>query len=167
MDILWAPWRLQYITGPKPDTCIFCIPEQNADDADRLILYRGKHSFVLMNKYPYNSGHLLIAPYRHLMDFTLLQQEESSEIVSLLQHCTETLTKCLNAQGMNIGLNIGEAAGAGIRDHLHFHAVPRWNGDSSFLAVIQDIRTMPQYLSETYTGLKPYFDRLTVCSAGR
>ena len=160
MEILWAPWRIEYILGPKPDACVFCIPEHTEEDAKRLILHRGTHAFVVMNKYPYNSGHLLITPYRHIMDFSLLTVDETAEIMYLLQQSTEILQGGMKAQGMNVGLNLGEAAGAGIREHLHFHVVPRWNGDSSFMAVMTDIRTIPQHLTETYTTLKPCFSRL-------
>ena len=157
MNILWAPWRIQYIVGPKPDNCVFCIPENSEKDAERLILHRGKTTFVVMNKYPYNSGHLLVVPYRHFSDFAALASDETLEIMSLLQFSTSVLSGVLKAQGVNIGLNLGEAAGAGIRQHLHFHVVPRWNGDSSFLAVMDNVRSLPQYLSETYALLMPHF----------
>ena len=157
MNILWAPWRIQYIVDPKPESCVFCIPENPAGDKELLILFRGKTAFVVMNKYPYNCGHLLVVPYRHIADFGLLTTDESLDIMSLLQTSTSAVSATLNAQGVNIGLNLGEAAGAGIRQHLHFHVVPRWNGDSSFLAVMDDIRSLPQYLSETYALLQPYF----------
>ncbi len=160
MDILWSPWRSEYILGPKPDACVFCIPGDTTEDAERLILHRGTHSFVIMNKYPYNSGHLMVTPYRHLMDFSLLTADETAEIMYLLQQSTEILKSTMKAQGINMGLNLGEAAGAGIREHLHFHVVPRWNGDSSFMAVMTETRTMPQHLAQTYAVLRPYFSRL-------
>ena len=167
MEILWAPWRIEYILGPKPDACVFCIPEHTKEDVERLILYRGTHAFVVMNKYPYNSGHLLVTPYRHIMDFSLLTAHETAEIMYLLQQSSEILQNDMKAQGINVGLNLGEAAGAGIREHLHFHVVPRWNGDSSFMAVMTDIRTIPQHLTETYTMLKPRFSCLArLCSKG-
>jgi Diadenosine tetraphosphate (Ap4A) hydrolase and other HIT family hydrolases len=158
MDILWAPWRMQYILGPKPDACVFCLPPARDEDEERLIVHRGKTAFVVMNKFPYNAGHLLVAPYRHTWDFCNLTNEESSEIVSLCQYAVSVLGEASSPQGFNVGLNLGEAAGAGIKAHIHFHIVPRWNGDSSFLAVFGDVRTLPEYLAVTYAKLKPLFD---------
>lgn len=157
MKTLWAPWRIDYILGPKADSCVFCLPDHTDEDAERLVLYRGRHAFVIMNKFPYASGHLMVTPYRHLMDICALTSEESHEIMDLLQGCTAVLKKHFHCPGLNIGLNLGEAAGAGIREHLHFHLVPRWNGDSSFMAVLDEVRVMPQHLHATYEALKPYF----------
>lgn len=154
---LWAPWRISYILGPKPDECVFCIPDTEEEDEERLILHRGKNCFVIMNKYPYNNGHIMVCPYRHVMDLGDLDADTIHEIMDYLQFCTKVLKANFHCPGINIGLNMGEAAGAGIREHLHFHLVPRWNGDSSFLAVMDGVRTMPQYLSDTYAALKPYF----------
>lgn len=160
MKQLWAPWRIDYILGPKPGECVFCLPETTEEDAERLILYRGRHSFVIMNKFPYSNGHIMVCPYRHVMNIEDLNQEEQTEIMDLLQHCSRILKQHFNCQGINIGLNQGEAAGAGIREHLHFHLVPRWNGDSSFMAVMDEVRTIPQHLSETWTQMLPYFVQL-------
>ncbi len=160
MKVLWAPWRLNYILGPKPDTCVFCLPRHTDEDEERLILHRGKYCFVIMNKFPYNNGHLMVTPYRHVMDFTILTSEESTEMMDLLQRCTGILQERFHCQGINIGLNLGEAAGAGIREHLHFHLVPRWNGDSSFMAVMDEVRMVPEHLKATYLALKPYFEQL-------
>lgn len=157
---LWAPWRMEYILGPKPDTCVLCLPQDDLSDDERLVLHRGKTAFVIMNKFPYNSGHIMVAPLRHVMDLPLLTSEESLEITVLLQHCTSILREYFHPQGINIGLNLGEAAGAGIRDHLHFHLVPRWNGDSSFMAVMSETRVIPEHLASTYTKLKPLFARI-------
>lgn len=158
---LWAPWRMEYILGPKPDTCVLCLPQDDlSDDEERLVLYRGKTAFVIMNKFPYNNGHIMVAPLRHVMDLPLLTSEESMEITVLLQQCTSILREYFHPQGINIGLNLGEAAGAGIRDHLHFHIVPRWNGDSSFMAVMSETRVIPEHLASTYTKLKPLFARI-------
>lgn len=154
---LWAPWRIKYILGPKPDECVFCLPESTDEDKDRLVLKRGRHSFVVMNKYPYNNGHLLVCPYRHVSELEDLTEEESQEIMAELQRCSRILKEYFKCEGINIGLNQGKAAGAGIGEHLHFHLVPRWNGDSSFIAVMDDIRSIPQYLQETWEGLKPHF----------
>lgn len=168
MHTLWAPWRMEYILGEKPDHCVLCLPKppvpENPEhpdaDAARLVLHRGKHAFVIMNKFPYNTGHLMVAPYRHVMDIALLDAEEAQECMTLLQCCATVLRQCCAPQGINIGLNMGEAAGAGIRDHLHFHVVPRWNGDSSFMAVMSEVRVVPEHLAVTFSKLKPHFARL-------
>lgn len=158
MKNLWAPWRIDYILGPKPDECVFCLPETNDEDEERLVLYRGKKCFVIMNKFPYNNGHIMVCPYRHVMNIEDLEPDESAEMMDLLKKCAIILKKFFNCEGINIGLNQGTAAGAGIREHLHFHLVPRWNGDSSFIAVMDDIRTIPQHLNETWKNMKPLFD---------
>ncbi|MDL2316692.1 HIT domain-containing protein [Desulfovibrio sp. OttesenSCG-928-A18] len=160
MKQLWSPWRLEYILGPKPESCVFCLPEHRDEDEERLVLFRGKGAFVVMNKYPYNNGHLLATPYRHVMRLTDLTREESMELMDLLRACTRILYSCFSPQGVNIGLNLGEAAGAGIREHLHFHLVPRWNGDSSFIAVMDEVRMIPEHLKSTYATLKPHFAAL-------
>ena len=160
MKQLWAPWRIEYVLSPKPDSCVFCLPLHHREDAQRLVLYRGRYSFVIMNKFPYNCGHLMLTPYRHIMSLQELTEEESSELMKLLRQCSIVLQECFNCQGQNLGLNIGEAAGAGIREHLHFHIVPRWNGDASFMAVMDEVRVMPEHLLATYAELKPRFDAL-------
>ncbi len=161
METLWAPWRMEYILGPKADACIFCLPESREEDESRLVLYRGMHAFVIMNKYPYNSGHLLVTPLRHVMDFCDLKAEEYAELFALSQQCVAILREVSRPEGFNLGFNLGGAAGAGIKEHLHFHVVPRWNGDSSFMAVLGEVRTVPEHLTATYNRLKPFFDSLT------
>ncbi len=160
MDVLWAPWRLEYILGPKPDECVFCIPEHTGEDRARLILFRGRRAFVIMNKFPYSNGHLMVTPYRHVMCLTELESAELSEIMELLKASTAVLKTRFSPGGLNIGLNTGAAAGAGIREHLHFHIVPRWNGDSSFMAVFGETRVIPEHLLSTYEALLPGFERL-------
>lgn len=160
MDNLWAPWRIEYILGPKPDECVFCLPEHRDEDEDRLILYRGELAFVIMNKYPYNNGHLMVTPFRHIMCLTQATPEETHEMATLTRECANIIKQHFNPGGINVGLNIGEAAGAGIKEHLHFHLVPRWNGDSSFMAAFSETRVIPEHLSSTYKNLKPYFDKL-------
>lgn len=157
MKHLWCPWRLEYILGPKPDACVFCLPTHRDEDEKRLVLYRGRWNFVIMNKFPYNNGHLMVAPHRHVMDIHHLSPEEATELMLLLQRCTAVLQQRYSPQGVNIGVNIGEAAGAGIREHLHFHLVPRWNGDSSFMAVLDEVRVIPEHLRNAYATLKPLF----------
>ena len=162
MHMLWAPWRMDYILGPKPDACVFCLPEGPEEDAERLVLYRGQYTFVVMNKFPYNSGHLLVTPFRHVMDICDLRAEEYTELFSVTQHSVAILREVSDPQGFNLGFNLGAAAGAGIKEHAHFHIVPRWNGDSSFMAVLGEVRTVPEHLHATYARLKPYFDRLSL-----
>ena len=161
MDILWAPWRMDYILGPKPECCVFCLPEHREQDEERLVLYRGRHVFVIMNKFPYNSGHLMVTPLRHVMDFCDLTVDEHTELFSMSQKTVTILRELSEPEGFNLGFNLGGAAGAGIKEHVHFHIVPRWNGDSSFMAVLGEVRTVPEHLHVTYARLKPYFDRLS------
>lgn len=166
MKQLWAPWRIEYILGPKPDECVFCLPDHTDEDAGRLVLYRGSQCFVIMNKFPYNNGHLMVCPYRHVMALEDLTAAETTEMMRLLQECVVILKEHFHCEGINIGLNLGEAAGAGIREHLHFHLVPRWNGDSSFMAVMDEARTIPQHLRDTYAQLLPRFQNIPP-AAGR
>jgi ATP adenylyltransferase len=160
MDRLWAPWRIEYILGPKPDECVFCIPENTDQDEQRLILHRGRTSFVIMNKFPYNNGHLMVTPYRHAFSITELKPEEAHEMSDLLQASTRILQETFSPDGINIGLNIGEAAGAGIEEHLHYHIVPRWSGDHSFMAVFSETMVIPEHLRSAYCRLKPAFRAL-------
>jgi len=162
MKQLWSPWRIEYILGPKPDACVFCLPETTGEDEKRLVLYRGRTAFVILNKYPYNSGHLMVTPYRHVMGLCDLTIQESHEIMDLLRTCTAIVQESLSPDGVNIGLNLGKAAGAGVREHLHFHLVPRWDGDSSFMAVMDDIKVIPEHLRSTYATLRPHFSGLAV-----
>lgn len=157
MKQLWAPWRIEYILGPKPDACVFCLPESTEEDEERLVLHRGGRAFVIMNRYPYNNGHIMVCPFRHVSELTELSREETHEIMDLVQLCSGILKQHFNCEGINVGLNLGKAAGAGIGEHLHFHLVPRWNGDSSFIAVMDDVRTVPQHIRETYKALRACF----------
>lgn len=163
MKQLWSPWRIEYILGPKPGSCVFCIPPLDAgEDEERLILYRAKLAFVIMNKYPYTNGHLMVCPYRHVMEMSALTADELHEIIDLVQFCSVVQKKKFSCEGINVGLNQGQAAGAGIREHLHFHLVPRWNGDSSFMAVFDEVRTIPEHLQQTYKELLPFFQSCTI-----
>lgn len=155
MDVLFAPWRMEYILGPKADTCIFCIPESPRDDATEKILARGKLCFVIMNRYPYTNGHLMVAPYRHVADLNHLTAPEAQEFMDWTRKCVQALRTALHPDGLNIGLNLGEAAGAGIQDHLHQHIVPRWHGDASFISVCGHARVIPEHLAATYARLAP------------
>ena len=162
MKVLWAPWRMDYVLGAKPDCCPFCVPQNVDEDGERLILYRGKLAFVLLNKFPYNNGHILVTPYRHVKDLDELEQAEAHELMDLLQLSSRALKAFCNPNGINIGVNMGQAAGAGIAEHLHFHLVPRWVGDSSFIAVMDEVRIVPQHLSKTYEGLLAAFKELSI-----
>lgn len=160
MERLWAPWRIEYILGPKPDECVFCLPADPAEDENRLVLYRGQTAFVIMNKFPYNNGHLMVTPFRHVSCLTELKKEENHELAALVQACTRILKLAFTPDGLNVGLNIGEAAGAGIEEHLHYHLVPRWTGDHSFMAVMSETMVIPEHLHSTYNRLRPYFAQL-------
>jgi len=161
MKRIWAPWRIEYILGPKPDECIFCIPQSPEEDRKRYILHRARHCYVMMNRFPYNNGHLMISPYRHVSGLVDLQARESHELMDLLSRTSGILQKQFTPDGMNIGLNLGEVAGAGIEEHLHFHLVPRWSGDHSFMAVLGETMVIPEHLDAAFDRLKPEFDRLT------
>ena len=148
VDKIFAPWRSEYILsgGQKTDGCIFCdYPKQDKDE-ENLIIYRGKLCFVIMNRYPYNAGHLMVIPYRHLHNFMELTADELTELMQLVQKAVETLTKVMHPNGFNIGMNIGKVAGAGIDQHLHMHVVPRWNGDTNFMPVVGDTRVISEAL---------------------
>ncbi len=160
MKRLFAPWRIEYILGPKPDECVFCIKDIKGEDEERLILWRGEHCFVIMNKYPYSSGHIMVTPYRHVYSLDELNEQELHEIMLTMSKCVTILKKAFRPHGINIGLNIGEAAGAGIKEHLHFHLVPRWTGDHSFMAIFSETMVIPEHLKKTYEKLKPFFEQL-------
>jgi len=161
MEQLWAPWRLEYIVNNNPDEgCIFCEFPKQDNDTDNHILVRGKYSYVLMNAFPYSNGHLLIPPYRHIHDICDLTDEENLEIMQLTSRCCRALKEICRPDGFNVGMNLGAAAGAGIADHLHLHIVPRWRGDTNFMAVLSDVKVIPEALHRTYEKLKTAFDGL-------
>lgn len=157
MKYLWAPWRMEYILKEKNEGCIFCeIPKEN-QDKENYVLYRGEFCFVILNTYPYNNGHIMIAPYAHIKNLEQLNRDTINELMSLCQKSISVLKEKMNPQGFNIGANIGKVGGAGILEHVHLHIVPRWQGDTNFMPVISDTKVMPQYLSETYDLLKAGF----------
>ena len=162
MKNLWAPWRMDYILGEKPEGCVFCIPKRAdaRDDEKRLVVYRSGLVFVMLNRYPYAAGHLMVIPYRHLTDITELSPEEAEDFMAVTALCCRVLRQASNPEGINLGVNLGKAAGAGIKDHLHQHVVPRWNGDSSFIAVMDEIRVIPEHLTATWRKLRPLFAEL-------
>lgn len=148
---------MAYIDGLKGEGCIFCQKAEEEDDAKNFIIFRGNSAFVLLNAYPYNNGHLMIAPYRHLDSLDRLSPEELLEIMMLAQRAVIVLTEVLKADGFNIGINQGKSAGAGIEEHLHLHIVPRWGGDTNFMPVLGNTKVMPESLESTYTRLFPFF----------
>lgn len=155
---LWAPWRLSYIEAPSDGTaktgCIFVdLPAQN-EDRQNLILFRGRTAFVMLNAFPYTNGHLMVAPYRHTNDMADLADDELLEINQLLAKATVWIRAAYAPDGFNIGVNLGRAAGAGIPSHIHWHVVPRWEGDTNFMPVIGEVRVLPQSLEESYDRLK-------------
>jgi len=162
MDYLWAPWRIEYIRRDKSknDECIFCRKASEDDDRENLIVYRANKAFILLNLYPYNNGHLMVAPYRHTDDFIGLSEEESREICQLTQLSVKVLESILKPQGFNIGMNLGNVSGAGIADHIHQHIVPRWLGDTNFMPVTGNTKVMLHGLQETWLELHKAFQEL-------
>jgi ATP adenylyltransferase len=145
---LWAPWRIEYIRGPKDKECFFCVKGAR-DCLQDHIIHKGRAAFVLLNDYPYNSGHLLVAPYRHLSSMGELNGEERQEMMELLIQAQAVLTTLMKPQAFNVGFNVGEAAGAGVKDHIHGHVVPRWQGDTNFMPVLGGPRVVPESLDAT------------------
>lgn len=150
---IWAPWRIEYILGEKEGACLFCRVAAEDDDERNLILYRGKTAFVIMNLYPYNPGHLMVAPYEHISELELLGSEVAGEVMALTQKCVSVLKQKMNPGALNTGLNLGEIAGSSIKEHLHMHIVPRWQGDDNFMPVIAGTRVVPQAIADTYQHL--------------
>ena len=150
---LWAPWRLEYVEhADELERCIFCEPE------DELLVHTGAQALVVLNKFPYSSGHLLVAPRRHVGDFGALTPDEAAEVHLLAAQGIEALRAEYAPHGFNLGWNIGRVAGAGIEDHVHQHVVPRWNGDTSFMPVLGDVKVLPEHLVRTAERLRPHFD---------
>jgi len=157
MEQLHAPWRIEYILAPKEpagDTSLFTRLAQSSDDVENLILARDRACFALLNRYPYNGGHLMVVPYRQVAEFTELTEQELSELMRLAQRCVGALRETMRPDGFNIGFNLGQCAGAGIREHLHLHVVPRWNGDTNFMPVLAGTRVVPQALIEVAAQLR-------------
>ena len=157
MEQIWAPWRIKYIQMEKPEGCILCEKPRQSDDVLNYILYRGDKNFIILNSYPYNPGHLMIAPYRHIATLEGLTSEELHEHFEIVSRGGRILRQVFNPAGFNIGINMGKVAGAGIDDHFHTHIVPRWQGDTNFMPVLSNTRVMPEALAETYAKLKGKF----------
>lgn len=160
MKRLWTPWRMKYLEAKRSEGCVFCQKIADSDDAKNHILYRGKHACVMLNLYPYTSGHLMIIPYAHAGRLADLPMEAQTEMLALLNKSLEVLQRALSPEGFNIGMNLGRAAGAGIDEHIHVHAVPRWTGDTNFMAIFAETRVVPEWLDDTYRKLKPIFDEV-------
>ncbi|MCC6179917.1 MAG: HIT domain-containing protein [Chloroflexi bacterium] len=152
---------MAYVGGSQPVGCIFCLKAAEANDEENLILYRGPRAFVIMNLYPYNSGHLMIAPYLHTGDFAGLPTGIGADVLALTQRAIQALTDEYHPQGFNVGMNLGQLAGAGIADHLHVHVVPRWGGDTNFMPIFADTKVLPETLDQTYRRLRPRFEEET------
>ena len=160
METLWAPWRMEYIlSDEQKGGCIFCPGDQRDLDEDRLILHVGPMTMVVMNMFPYINGHLLVAPVRHLADLSGLSDEENLALFKMVQKSMKILKEVMTPEGFNVGLNLGRVAGAGVEEHMHFHIVPRWNGDTNFMTVFGDVRVIPEHIKQTYQKLKPYFEK--------
>jgi ATP adenylyltransferase len=164
MERLYSPWRSKYIESfkvhsetPEHDGCIFCSALKNDNDKDRLLIYRGAFSFVIMNLYPYNSGHMMVVPNRHTSEFDSLSREELAECMSLLQMSQRALKELSHPHGYNIGMNLGKAGGAGIDDHLHWHILPRWNGDTNFMPTIADVKMVSEDMERQWEKLHGFF----------
>ena len=158
MRVLWAPWRMDYILSDKEKRgCIFCPGDDREQDKERLILHVGSMTMVMMNRFPYINGHLLVSPIRHLPGLDKLSDKENMELLLMVKRSINILKKAMNAEGFNVGLNLGKVAGAGVEEHVHFHIVPRWDGDTNYMTVFGEVRIIPEHILETYRKLKPYF----------
>jgi ATP adenylyltransferase len=158
MTHLWTPWRSKYMTDRKDKSCcIFCNAAAGTEDAQSLIVYRGEFTFVILNRYPYTSGHLMIAPYAHVSRLTQASEAATQEMMHLVRRAETLLQRIYNPHGLNVGMNLGEAAGAGIEQHIHMHVLPRWNGDANFMTSIGHTRVIPERLEDTYIKLHGAF----------
>ena len=160
-NILWAPWRMEYVQNTDKETeCIFCCKPREPDDKANLIVYRGQYTFVMMNRYPYNNGHLMVMPYRHTSELDSLSQDEKLELFDLLIDSQRVLKEVMKPHGYNVGMNLERTAGAGIVDHLHFHIVPRWDGDTNFMPIVGHTKVISEGLEETWEKLNSVFLKL-------
>ncbi|HTV58412.1 MAG TPA: HIT domain-containing protein [Verrucomicrobiae bacterium] len=155
MDYLWTPWRYRYIAdASKDEGCVFCDALSAGDDAKALIVFRASLNFIILNRYPYTSGHVMVLPYAHLADFSAADAATVSEMIQLAQRAQKALEGTYHPQGFNLGMNLGRAAGAGVRNHFHLHVLPRWSGDSNFMTTVAETRVEPEDLSTTYEKLR-------------
>ena len=154
MKRLWSPWRMEYLTVERPRGCVFCLPEPAERDAENLVLLRGERAFAMLNRYPYNPGHLMVIPYVHVPSIEDLPAETLTEMMLLVNRCLGALRRAMAPDAFNVGANLGRVAGAGIADHVHIHVVPRWEGDTNFMPVLADVRVIPELLADTYRKVK-------------
>jgi ATP adenylyltransferase len=158
MDLLWSPWRFRYVSQASPsDACIFCQKAAEQRDEENFVLHRARHCFVILNIYPYSSGHLMVAPYAHVANLAGVPPEGLAEMMELARRAEHALEQAYHPDGMNLGMNLGQAAGAGVAGHVHMHLLPRWFADSNFMTTIGETRVIPEDLSATFQKLKPYF----------
>lgn len=156
MEIMFAPWRMEYLVSEKPDGCVFCRCSVRCDE---YIVFEGKTCFVMLNKYPYVGGHLMIIPQRHLGDISELSEAERKELFDLLDLSVKVLNDAMKPHGFNVGMNLGKAAGAGVEEHVHLHVIPRWEGDTNFMSVVGRVRVIPEDLETTAAKLAPLFNK--------
>ncbi len=170
MERLWAPWRIEYISGQRgresKTGCVFCDAVDEQDDASRLVLGRGRNVFTIMNLFPYTNGHLMVVPNRHVGDITMLNNDEFRDIMAGVRDAVDILGATMNCDGYNVGMNLGRAAGAGIAEHVHMHVVPRWNGDTNFMAVVDDTKVVSEALDETYRKLRAEYEKRGLVTIG-
>ncbi len=166
MEVLWAPWRMAYILGGKEPECIFCTKPAAGDQREALVLARTLHSVLMLNRFPYANGHLMVAPRRHTADLGALPPAEHEDLCEALRRSMALIDRELRPDGMNVGMNLGAAAGAGIADHLHWHIVPRWIGDTSYMPLIGEVRVIPEHLESLYDRLRPAFAALEGAEQG-
>jgi ATP adenylyltransferase len=153
MDYLWTPWRYQYIAAAKDNGCIFCEAAKSQDDANTHIVLRGERNFIILNRFPYTSGHVMVVPYAHIPDLTASEPETLAEMMALAQRAQTALAAVYRPDGFNLGMNIGRAAGAGVAGHVHLHVLPRWWGDANFMTTVAETRVEPEELAVTYERL--------------
>ena len=161
MERLWRPWRINYVRNIesfRDEECIFCSKAELSDDKESLILYRGDTAFIIMNLYPYNTGHVMVTPYRHVGELELLEEAEMKELMDLTALAIKAIKREMNPQGFNLGINLGKAAGAGFDEHVHMHIVPRWQGDTNFMPVVGESKVMPENIADTYDRLLKSLD---------
>ena len=168
MKVFWAPWRMEYIlSDQKEEGCIFCPGTDRSRDEERLILHTGPLAVVMMNRFPYINGHLLVAPAGHVPDLASLSDQEGLELLSMVRRSIAILKEVMQPEGFNVGLNLGKVAGAGVEEHMHFHIVPRWSGDTNYMTVFGEVRVIPEHIKETYRKLLPHFQAVGSESGGK
>jgi ATP adenylyltransferase len=158
MEHLWSPWRLEYLIESRSNGCIFCQAAAGDDDRENLVLFRGERAFLILNRFPYNNGHFMVVPYVHVPSLEDLDAPTLTEMMQLLNRGLAALRTAMHPDGFNLGANLGRVAGAGIEDHVHLHAVPRWNGDTNFMPIVGDTRVVPETWLQTYDNFKAALD---------